>query len=401
MHSPKTASLVIHCVLICLKERKLMTSTNDHSLFKQSGNCTDTDKFRCSFATLTKLCPNTVKNEKERNIGECMWKTYPSPSKRMAAVRKWSAAFKEIHGESPKKSDYGLAPSHVREEYFAQFPPSPVKEPITHRKGGVRLKRPLEDESPLKQRPSKARRLCIDQNVRGVGTNPGKNLLKQSPFIFSPVKVSFTLPGALRTRRAIKALEEINATSIPSSFLPNNSQEMRSPTKRVTGFCGFSSLFDTPEKGQPTSWGDISPQKVIAPPTTLGIPMRSPRKPIVHKEILVKNVECLLLPTPEKRNREEELKPFEPEDIPSKKKTFIGLSKNEVAAAFDPKTGKILKRAFKRSAPVATQKKKKVEGNFVRINMKKKSFTRGKVSAEQKRKLRRKQNWRKRISERV
>ncbi|ETN69700.1 hypothetical protein NECAME_05157 [Necator americanus] len=271
----------------------------------------------------------------------------------MTAVRKWSAAFKEIHGESPKKSDYGLAPSHVREEYFAQFPPSPVKEPITHRKGGVRLKRPLEDESPLKQRPSKARRLCIDQNVRGVGTNPGKNLLKQSPFIFSP------------------------------------------------GFCGFSSLFDTPEKGQPTLWGDISPQKVIAPPTTLGIPMRSPRKPIVHKEILVKNVECLLLPTPEKRNREEELKPFEPEDIPSKKKTFIGLSKNEVAAAFDPKTGKILKRAFKRSAPVATQKKKKVEGNFVRINMKKKSFTRGKVSAEQKRKLRRKQNWRKRISERV
>ena len=37
----------------------------------------------------------------------------------------------------------------------------------------------------------------------------------------------------------------------------------------------------------------------------------------------------------------------------------------------------------------------KEKGNFVRINLKKRSFTRGKVTAEAKRKLKRKQMWKK------
>ncbi|KIH63687.1 hypothetical protein ANCDUO_06009 [Ancylostoma duodenale] len=148
--------------------------------------------------------------------------------------------------------------------------------------------------------------------------------------------------------------------------------------------------------GQSAAWGEISPQKACIPPATSGTPIRSPRKPLVHKEVLVKNVECLLLPTPEKRNREVEMKPFEPEEVLSKKSSG-GSSKSGVAVAFDSKTGKVLKRAFKRSTP-GVPKKKKVEGNFVRINMKKKSFSRGKVSAEQKRKMRRKQNWKRRMA---
>ncbi|VDM65167.1 unnamed protein product [Strongylus vulgaris] len=205
------------------------------------------------------------------------------------------------------------------QEYLAEHPPTPTpaEEAATKRRGGVRLKRPLEDESPLKQRPS-------------------------------------------------KAISE------------------------------FSSLFDTPEKGKCAVWGELSPQKALKSPATSGTPIRSPRKPLIHKEVLLKNVECLLLPTPEKRSRVEELKPFEPEEGPSKK-NLAGVAKKDVAAAFDPVSGKVIKRAFKRSAPSAGLKKKKVEGNFVRINMKKKSYSRGKVSAEQKRKMRRKQNWKKRF----
>ncbi|KHJ92943.1 hypothetical protein OESDEN_07154 [Oesophagostomum dentatum] len=158
----------------------------------------------------------------------------------------------------------------------------------------------------------------------------------------------------------------------------------------------FSSLFDTPEKGQPAAWLELSPQKVFVPPATPATPIRSPRKPLVHREVLTKNVECLLLPTPEKKTKVEVLTPFEPEEVPSKKSS-TGLSNKNAAVAFDPKTGKVVKRAFKRR-PATSQKKKKIEGNFVRINMKKKSFSRGKVSAEQKRKMRRKQNWKRRMA---
>ncbi|EPB77817.1 hypothetical protein ANCCEY_03085 [Ancylostoma ceylanicum] len=320
----------------------------------------------------------------------------------MPAVIKWRAAFKEIYGRTPTKSDYELAPANVKDiyknfremamptpqrkdlcfllgiacaaiEFYSECPPSPSvqKEEISpHRKGGVRLKRPLEDESPLKRRPSKARRLCKDQAVRGVRSSPRKSAHGQASYLLSPVKSSPAVSRTPGSRRALSLLKEVQSTSGPSSFSSlTKTQPHGSPVKRVAAFSGFSSLFDTPEKG------------LSSESTT--------------KQSLI-NVECLLLPTPEKRNREEEMKPFEPEEVVSKK-SAAGRSKNGVAVAFDPKTGKVLKRAFKRTTP-GIAKKKKVEGNFVRINMKKKSFSRGKVSAEQKRKMRRKQNWKRRMA---
>ncbi|VDO60804.1 unnamed protein product [Heligmosomoides polygyrus] len=54
-------------------------------------------------------------------------------------------------------------------------------------------------------------------------------------------------------------------------------------------------------------------------------------------------------------------------------------------------------RVFRPVAAGGTTRTKKEKGNFVKINMKKKSYTKGKVSAEQKRKMRKKQNWKKRF----
>uniref|UniRef100_A0A1I7XNJ2 Uncharacterized protein n=1 Tax=Heterorhabditis bacteriophora TaxID=37862 RepID=A0A1I7XNJ2_HETBA len=94
---------------------------------------------------------------------------------------------------------------------------------------------------------------------------------------------------------------------------------------------------------------------------------RSPRK---------QNVSTLLLPTPEKP-KGEPMEPFKSEECNS------------------PKRGKASKNTI--SSDQKSSNAKKQDGNFVRINMKKKSFVRGKLSAEQKRKIRRKQNWKKRF----
>ncbi|KAL6729174.1 hypothetical protein Aduo_000252 [Ancylostoma duodenale] len=308
----------------------------------------------------------------------------------MPAVIKWRAAFKEIYGRTPTKSDYELAPSNVKEEFYAECPPSPSvqkEEALPHRKGGVRLKRPLEDESPLKRRPSKARRLCMDQTVRGVRSSPRKSVHGHSPCLLSPVKSSPAVSRVPGSRRALTLLKEVQSTSSPSSFLSTTkAQPFGSPVKRVGAFSGFSSLFDTPEKEGMYSTSYVGDTDTLTEEATGSQGGFGEGK----------NVECLLLPTPEKRNREVEMKPFEPEEVLSKKSSG-GSSKSGVAVAFDSKTGKVLKRAFKRSTP-GVPKKKKVEGNFVRINMKKKSFSRGKVSAEQKRKMRRKQNWKRRMA---
>ncbi|CAJ0593512.1 unnamed protein product [Cylicocyclus nassatus] len=308
----------------------------------------------------------------------------------MPAATKWREAFKEIYGKTPTKSDYQVAPKVVKEEYFAEHPPTPNREEqaVTHVKSGVRLKRPADDDSPLKQRPTKARRLYRDQTP-GLRTSPRKSVQarnnRELSLPTSPSTTSRTPRG-----RALAALREIQSTSLQSPSQP----KFASPIKRLQVSSGFSSLFDTPEKGKPAIWGEPSPQKALNPPST---PIRSPRKPLMHKEVLVNNAECLLLPTPEKRSKPEEMKPFEPE-IVALKKTLAGVHKKDTATAFDPTTGKVVKRAFKRSAPNAGMKRKKEEkGNFVRINMKKKSFAKGKVSAEQKRKMRRKQNWKKRF----
>ncbi|VDL78551.1 unnamed protein product [Nippostrongylus brasiliensis] len=268
----------------------------------------------------------------------------------MTTAVKWRAAFKEIYGHTPTKTDYGLAPQQVREEHKAECPPSPAavveEQP---RKGGVRLKRPNLDAercSPLKRRPPKARRLCLDG------------------------------PAPLRTS------PRKNPKSTPST------SGILSPTLPV-----FKSLFDTPEKGTPLSMTiivmvlyatDQAIVEVIQVRQLYG--EREKGKTCKKNGIISQNAEYLLMPTPEKRETKEVLEPFLAEEVTKKKPV---TAKKGLAVAFSAEKGRVIERPFKRP--------KKNDGNFVRINMKKKSFTRGKVSAEQKRKMRRKQNWKRRF----
>uniref|UniRef100_A0A7I4Y078 Uncharacterized protein n=1 Tax=Haemonchus contortus TaxID=6289 RepID=A0A7I4Y078_HAECO len=314
----------------------------------------------------------------------------------MTHVLKWRTAFKEIYGRTPTKNDYKLAPQHVKEEFLHECPPSPskVEELSSQRKVGVRLKRPnldVEENSPLKRRPAKARRLC--ENPLGSRTRPRKsNASSARSSALSPVKsVNSPSKRALRGTAGTTPLKELQPTS--STFVPP-SPIQKSPVKRLLTNPAFSSLFDTPEKGQTAAWGEISPMKTGIPEQE-GTPIRSPRKPVAHKEVLTKNVEFLLLPTPEKRERKEVLEPFQPEEVAKKK--AVGGQKKGMAMAFSAEQGRIIKRAFKRSNTQGG-KPTKEKGNYVRINMKKKSYAKGKVSAEQKRKMRRKQNWKRKMA---
>ncbi|WKX91061.1 hypothetical protein Q1695_009696 [Nippostrongylus brasiliensis] len=300
----------------------------------------------------------------------------------MTTAVKWRAAFKEIYGHTPTKTDYGLAPQQVREEHKAECPPSPAavveEQP---RKGGVRLKRPNLDAegcSPLKRRPPKARRLCLD-GPAPLRTSPRKNP-KPTPStsgILSPVKSFNRRITNQNTTTALKEIQPVSSSTAAQQLL-------LSPLKKTLPV--FKSLFDTPEKGQATVWGEVSAKRSPAPPRTGATPIRSPRKPLVHREVLTKNAEYLLMPTPEKRETKEVLEPFLAEEVTKKKPV---TAKKGLAVAFSAEKGRVIERPFKRP--------KKNDGNFVRINMKKKSFTRGKVSAEQKRKMRRKQNWKRRF----
>ncbi|KAK6042635.1 hypothetical protein COOONC_19860 [Cooperia oncophora] len=264
----------------------------------------------------------------------------------MANVQKWRTAFKEIYGRTPTKNDYNVAPQRVREECSTECPASAAiaDEPEPPRKSAVRLKRPnldTEENSPVKRRPAKARRLCGDP--QGSRTSPRKSMAQSTRFI-SPLK-SANSPNWRGSKGAtgLTPLKEVQSTS---AALPTPSPLHKSPTKRLLANPAFSSLFDTPEKGQTAAWGEISPMKTIVSPQK-GISIRSPRKPLVHKEVLIKNVECLLLPTPEKRERKEILDPFQPEEMP-KKKSAAG-PKKDMAVAFSAEQGRVIKRAFKRS----------------------------------------------------
>ncbi|KAK5966459.1 hypothetical protein GCK32_007048 [Trichostrongylus colubriformis] len=224
----------------------------------------------------------------------------------MNSVEKWRAAFREIYGRTPTKNDYRLAPQHVKEE-CCPLSPCSVEEPAPTRKSGVRLKRPnldAEENSPVKRRPVKARRLCGDSG--GFRTSPRKKLNSSTSLVISPVKsISSPSCGGSKGVNGSTPLKEVQSTS---GAFPHSTSEQKSPVKRLLANPAFSSLFDTPEKGL-----------------------------------------------------------------------------------------YVFQVAFLRTTPGGV-KPKKEKGNYVKINMRKKSYSKGKVSAEQKRKMRRKQNWKKRTA---
>lgn len=298
---------------------------------------------------------------------------------RMTSVVKWRAAFLEIYGRTPTKSDYIMAPNHVKEEYFGGSVASSSFTGDAPRRAKVCLKRPrLEDENSPMKKPLKARRQCENWEIMGTRTGLTKaSFASTISSACSPVKFDKTL----------------NSTSGNSDTASGKSKLISSPrtSSKPAELPVFTSLFDTPEKGQPAAWSDVSPQKTMVFTQTSGdSPLRSPRKPFLQKEFSVKNAEYLLLPTPEKCERKEILESFTPEKIPSRKRR---ASKKDTAVAFYPEKGHVVKREFKRPTPNSGEPSKKLKGNYVKVNLKKKIFSRGKVSAQQKRKMRRRQKW--------
>ncbi|CAJ0573345.1 unnamed protein product, partial [Mesorhabditis spiculigera] len=275
---------------------------------------------------------------------------------------KWKTVFKTIHGKTPTKSDYHLAPKHVKEELLG-----PIEE---ENRFALSKKRPLiEVKRPEYKSPAKKRR-------KDDGSPPPRKSLSLFP-----------RPSLL--------------PRLPSSSIRSDPQEpstsQASPRKKQQSFqlgCASPSKFATSPlkkfaaRDSPRKMATFTPEKrSLAPLTNFKnpkTPIKSPRKPLM-RSIVLQNTENLLLASNEKRGKvedeeEPELFDDETEELPP-----------EVAAeALKPK-----KNLFKFNAKRETAKSH--GENFVKINLRKKNFVRGKVSAEAKRKFLKKQKWKSRF----
>ncbi|PAV75197.1 hypothetical protein WR25_27076 [Diploscapter pachys] len=133
-------------------------------------------------------------------------------------------------------------------------------------------------------------------------------------------------------------------------------------------------------------------------------PIKSPRKPLQTHNKIIANVETLLLPTPTKTERV--LPSFEDESakIQSGRKKLLLPDVGTPSEHDEKPVKKGVKRKAEDGPSTSGQlkskkntKKKSDDSNYVKINMRKKSFVRGKMSVEQKRKFAKKQKWKKKF----
>ncbi|CAI4230270.1 unnamed protein product [Auanema sp. JU1783] len=224
-------------------------------------------------------------------------------------------------------------------------------------------RRAPEDWSPVK-RPKKRAPRPVELEEDNEKLTP---ILKQAgeEGKASPTKaVSFSPKKSIRIIPSHKSPARVNPPRSPLKKLLTNNHD--SP---------FRSLFDTPEKDTESPLSTLVLRKASfeTPPKSPSRSLKSPRKPI-QREICIKNVEQLLMPTPEKKPKEE----------------LEAFPAAQVVVNEDGTETKIRK--------VYEGIRKKKDENFVKINMRKKSFVRGKVTAEQKRKMARKMKWKKRFA---
>ncbi|CAB3407351.1 unnamed protein product [Caenorhabditis bovis] len=264
----------------------------------------------------------------------------------------WKETFRAIYGKSPTAEDLELAPSCLKENV-----PKIEKSPKTQQRGVKRKAFAMkmldgEEFSPVKKW---VLILIVEKK------------LQIFDFVFLVVQKKKPTDEALTPIRK----------SPRKRLAPPPKFEMASvsPRKRAT-------IVDSPEKSldfTPTissstkKWRQIdidavSPRKIVATSST---PIKSPVKIAYQRQLTVKkNIGMLLMATPEKR-RDDEAELIE---------HFEDETTDEVAAAAPCLAPKTLK----------TKKALASKANFQKINLRKKTFVRGKVTAEQKRKFRRK-----------
>lgn len=262
-------------------------------------------------------------------------------------MEEWKETFKLIYKRPPVANDASIAPENLRKEFLASFGKDiePVK-PATLKpeKRGVKrknvgLRRPEEEtmspphkrNAPTSSLKTPERRGCMSPLKTPSRTSPRKKVTFPELSLDDDVETIPRTPRVLSERR-IRRMVEFDM----SPLKPLSSEKKNTLT-----------------------------------------PIKSPRKMSVKRNICSKSLSSLLLPTPDKSQKEEENE----ENVPE----FDDETNEDVVAAkaMKPKTEGV--------------KKVKEKPNFIKINLRKKTFVRGKVTAEQKRKLKRKQMYRKRF----
>uniref|UniRef100_A0A1I7TKB5 DNA replication regulator SLD2 n=1 Tax=Caenorhabditis tropicalis TaxID=1561998 RepID=A0A1I7TKB5_9PELO len=246
----------------------------------------------------------------------------------------WKSSFHEIYKRSPTADDISVAPNHIKALWQSAAKKTKPEEKSVKKgvKRNVLEMKMMENEqfSPVKKRV-KLDNVDADQEVVGITlrTSPRKKI---TSFPFSPTKT----------------IEE---------------NKILSPQKNSVRF-----QFD-----------DFSPIKSYSESTskpalkTALTPIKSPTKRPYQRQLLNRDLELLLQPTPEKSANDQE-----PEE------------------EFDDETNEeVSKATVQKSASRRLGGPSKSDQNFQKINLRKKQFVRGKVTAEQKRKLKRKQMFRK------
>ncbi|CAJ0961456.1 unnamed protein product, partial [Mesorhabditis belari] len=258
---------------------------------------------------------------------------------------KWKTAFKTIHGKTPTKADYSLAPKHVRDELGPRKPETSKGKAVKRPRSILRTP---EYTSPMKKKSKK--------ELQTTGTPSASSLKTQK--ILEEVKSS----------EAAKVLSKGLSKKFLLTTIESPTKGMLSPLKALSHLHHKTTL--TPDRPSTSTFA--------APPSVNRTPIRSPRKP-AFRRLVLQNTENLLLASSEKVRPIEAMGPsFDDETSELPEETI-----NE-----KPKTRKNLFNTNK------TRERAKSNGeNFVRLNMRKKNFVRGKISAEAKRKLVRKQKW--------
>ncbi|CAO4361512.1 unnamed protein product [Caenorhabditis nigoni] len=246
----------------------------------------------------------------------------------------WKTTFREIYNRSPTPGDYSVAPNEI--QALLKGTTTTEKPQERQIKRGVKRmnfeSKMMEDEqfSPVKKRVKL-------QKTEEEKTSP---ILRASP------------------RKKLILFE-----NSPTKTTPQRND--LSPRKRINS-------------GAPFNFEDFSPLKTFSGSASKSAvkcsltPIKSPTKRPYQRQLMNRDIEMLLLPTPEK------------------------LGEEEPAEEFDDETNEEVKqaRAYKPAARRLGGSTKS-DQNFQKINLRKKQFVRGKVTAEQKRKLKRKQMFKK------
>ncbi|KAK0420910.1 hypothetical protein QR680_014959 [Steinernema hermaphroditum] len=304
----------------------------------------------------------------------------------MASAEQWKKAYKEIHGKTPTKKDIrSVAPASVKRNIFGTENP-----PSTPEKGSksdsskpvsLSLKRP-EGSSFMTGSLTRIKKRKLVVPEEELRRSPRKHMklsdTKQTPFselpkLTSPRKnVKFAEEPVVLRRSPRKAMKPVQPTETKPEAA-TSSVKMATP-KKVTELRSPFKVF-SPHRLQNATIASISPLKRFNARNANRSLFASPEKP--NQTVTLTNV-SFFIEQEDKENSEVE------EEVAED----MFVDETQVIEEENPGLIEKEEERLSKRRPVGdgTAKPRAKKDNFVRLNMRKKTFVRGQMSASAKRK---------------